>query len=172
MSTVKGVIQKVNSKDFNGKKIWSIKVNDTWYGAGYNQPKVNEGENVEFETTQRGQYWNVDGPINVLAASSASPATGGAKADGWAAKQAADEARQKIIQIQSSRNSAIEVVKIIVQAGALKLPTKQADQVDVILALVDELTDKYNKDTSDLASFGERRNIGEQAAEQAPGEDF
>lgn len=74
----------------------------------------------------------------------------------WENKEKRDVRVQRQIQHQASRNSAIELVKVAVQADALALPAKKADKMDALVALVNELTDQFNADTVAVGK-GERR---------------
>ena len=81
-------------------------------------------------------------------------------------KQETDwEMKDKKIGLLAMRNSAIEVVKIAVEAGALKLGTKQGEKYDILLGLVDDLTVRFHEqeqayceseyDLSTIAEVGE-----------------
>lgn len=84
------------------------------------------------------------------------------KDDYWSNREARDVEKDKTIQLQSCRNSAIEVVKILVQGSSpderhIKLPA-QGKRYDFILSLVDEITQRFvdandgKKETSEAAT--------------------
>lgn len=55
------------------------------------------------------------------------------------------------IQWQSCRNAAIEMSKLAIESGAIKLPAKQADKLDVLEAFVQEKTLEFFQDIQDHA---------------------
>jgi len=57
---VKGTLQGILKKPYNGKTMYSIKVNDTAYGCGALEPKFAEGDVLEFPIAQNAKgYWTV-----------------------------------------------------------------------------------------------------------------
>lgn len=112
------------------------------------------------------------------AARQASGGAGGGRDQYWENKEKRDIVVQRQIQHQASRNAAIELIKVAVSADALALPTKKADKLDALVALVNELTDQFSADT-DAAGSGKSRSAQDlrdhaQAdhAEQDSSEDF
>lgn len=55
----------------------------------------------------------------------------------------ADKARQRSIHFQSAHKDAIEITRLCVDKEIVKLPAAQAKKYDVLLALVDELTNRF-----------------------------
>lgn len=55
----------------------------------------------------------------------------------------ADKARQRSIHFQSAHKDAIEIARLCVDKELIKLPAAQAKKYDVLLALVDELTNRF-----------------------------
>lgn len=84
------------------------------------------------------------------------------KDDYWARKEERDVDVQKAIQYQASRNAAIAALDSMLTVEAVKLPAKQADKYDAYLALLEELTDHFNKQTSSLGNAAQ----GKQQAQQ------
>lgn len=80
------------------------------------------------------------------------PAAGGGPGAGkdtyWADKEKRDIITQKAIQFQASRNSAIAALDVLLKVEAVKLPAKQADKYDAALALLDELTARFQEQTT------------------------
>lgn len=155
----KGKIEVLRQND---KGAWSAKIVDgdteTWYGLGFSQPSVAKGDVIEFEAKQNGKFWNIDTKsIRKVEAEVqqnkpvAEVAKGGAsnKEEYWSKREAAEEHKQKQINWQSARYAAIQLLPTLFEQGAVKLPTKKADQYDAVLSLVDEITVKFYTDTAD-----------------------
>jgi len=68
----------------------------------------------------------------------------GGKDNYWEEKAKRDLVVQRQIQHQASRNAAIAVVGTALANDALSLPAKKGDKLDAILAVVDEVTDRYD----------------------------
>lgn len=68
----------------------------------------------------------------------------GGKDNYWEEKAKRDVVVQRQIQHQASRNAAIALVTGALTNGAVSLPTKKGDQLDAIIALVDEITERYD----------------------------
>lgn len=167
---LRGTIQRVNERQHNGRNgvvtYHSFKVNDNWYSTGTKRPP-SEGTLIEFaaEQNQKG-FWDVTkAGIKVISAGTVtanvgSVAVAGAtnspmsKDDYWRRKEERDLAkeadfakRDETIQLQSCRNSAIELVKILVDQkdngeAVLKLPAA-AKRVAFIENLVNDYTLKF-----------------------------
>ena len=71
------------------------------------------------------------------------PKSGG-KDNYWDEKAKRDVVVQRQIQHQASRNAAITVIGTALANDAVSLPAKKGDKLDAILALVDEVTDRYD----------------------------
>lgn len=155
---IKGTVNAIK----NHGKAWNINVDGTWYGFGFEQPDFAQGDEIEFDTIQRGQYTNVD-PKSVKklgsapAQSSNSGSTGGngmTKGDYWDRKEEADKDRQRVIQYQASRNAAIETLGVLVSNGLVQVPTKNADKYDFAISMIDQLTAEYNNKVDQFVQFG------------------
>lgn len=166
---IRGTITRVGSPRqvmVKGKPILyqSFKVNDVWYSNGTKVPPP-EGTLVEFAAEQNDKgYWNVTkAGIRVIEAeeptrSVASVAVQTAatshmsKEDYWRRKEERELAKEKYyedkdrrIELQSCRNSAIELVKILVTPAAngetlIKLPAQAKRE-----AFVTELVETYTQ---------------------------
>jgi hypothetical protein len=167
---VRGTIQYVpEPRTFKNSKYYSIKLNDIYYSVGSKQPPE-AGTLVEFEAEKNDKgYWNVtkagltvvkaEAPsqsvaTRAVAAAAVSPMS---KDDYWRRKEERDLAKEdewiakdKRIELQSCRNSAIELVKLLITpiqtaegpVAIVKLPGK-AKQVEFVEKLVDEYTSKF-----------------------------
>jgi mono/diheme cytochrome c family protein len=136
MAQVKGQIQKVETKEWQGKTFYSYVINGTKYGLGAVRPQAGVGDTVEFDAAQNDKgFWNITNakyikkveggppaPTSLPAPAGASGAAGGFKAGNsrnWdeaneIRKQeiAANEARQPIIVAQNVLGHAIKLVEI------------------------------------------------------------
>lgn len=158
---MKGKVEVLRQND---KGAWSAKIVDgsaeTWYGLGFKKPSISQGDMIEFEASQNGRFWNIDQksiqvvqndvqqnkPVSDVVGSS-----GGAqsKDEFWSNKEKKEEFKQKQINWQAARNSAIALVPTLLEQGVVKLPTKKADQYDAVLGVVDELSVRFYNDTQD-----------------------
>jgi len=154
MPQMTGIIEQRNSAQrktrFGDKTTHSIRIGEDWYGDGFKgfPDDAVEGASVEFEFTESGSYKNViphtmrvvAPPAERPAAAASAPARGGQGAD----------ARQEVIIYQAARNTATELLKVAVELEAVKLPTKQADKYDALLALHGELAEQLHCDAMDV----------------------
>lgn len=168
MADVQGTVARISStpRGQRGSLAYTIYINgeDSGYGHGFNEPKCREGDQIEFNIDWNGQYKNVNvQSLRVLnqgggqqggqaPAQRAAPQQGYKKPAGggrekyWEDKAKDDKARQACIEHQSSRNAAIALLDVLMREEAVKLPAKASGKLDAALALVDELTDKFNRD--------------------------
>jgi hypothetical protein len=163
MAMVQGTVEKVNAKPLAsgrdaGKLSFSFKLAEgqQWYGCYTNDPKVAVGECISFDAKANGEYVNCD--IKTIkrlensngAASNSNVVPVGAGGAGAAAPvKNMYDTRQAAIQFQASRNAAIAVLELAQACGAVKLPAKESDKLDALLALVDEITVRYDKATTE-----------------------
>ena len=140
--TGKGIVEVVNER--NG--MWSFKVGEDWYGAGKYPPKFDKGDEIEFQFTKNGKWNNLEfNTVTVLekAPTQSAPASSGSSSGGtnW-------DLKDKRITYLACRKDALAMADILVKTDAMVLPpaSKKADRYQVILDLVDELTDvSYQK---------------------------
>jgi hypothetical protein len=135
MSNQVGVVEVISPRG----KAFNAKIDGKWYGLGFSKPEIVVGNKVEFEIEMNGAFANAKN-FKVLkseVARAPSVASTGAT-------YIRNDSTQKAIQYQAARNAAIEVTKLAVDKGLIKLPAKQADQLDVALALIDEITERYD----------------------------
>lgn len=144
----KGVVARIYSKEFGDSTAWSftLRGDRTFYRLGNKKPAFSEGDSIQFEVEMKGQnayargvsQWssgNVEQGTPVATISAPRTAD-----DFWRRKEQRDIETQKRIELQSCRNSAIEMVALIVKAEALKLPAKAQDKAPVIEELVQHYT--------------------------------
>lgn len=176
----------------NGGTATNLQVNGEWYGFGFNGVgDVVEGDTITFNARQNGNYKNGDAKsIKVVSrggdqaqqnqqrqvsgrqpysgggrSRSAQASGGGSRDDYWEKKAERDVVVQKAIQFQASRNAAIEVVKASLAANAVSLPSRKGEQFDAILELVDQVTQRYDENTTKVMQ-------GKQLFETSPDVDF
>jgi hypothetical protein len=89
--------------------------------------------------------------------------TSGGREAYWDEKAKRDVVVQRQIQHQASRNAAISVVSAALANNALSLPSKKGDQLDALLAVVDEITERYDfaVDAVGIAAAGGNANPSE-----------
>lgn len=162
-NVVRGEVTAVSNKG----KATNIQLNRSdWYGCGFVTPdklKFGKGDTISFTYTENGQYKNVDlktvevekGQVGVAYTQPAAAAP----ARDWDAKNKLDAERQSAISVQSCRNSAIEVAKMLRELDALPVGSKKADVADNLIAFIDDLTDKYFKDTQNVAAGKPREQV-------------
>lgn len=153
---VQGIVDKVFSKpNRKGNLQYNLLVRPegqeegTWYGCFTNKPNVSEGQVIKFTAEDSGNFKNADVPsIQVVGEAVASPTpqktTGG--------RQVTDN-RQASIVMQSSSRTAVELLNVLVESGAVSLgkadsKAAAAKKYDVLMSLHEELTVRlYNRAT-------------------------
>lgn len=193
MSIVEGVVEQISPRG----KATNIKVNGNWYGCGFNGVPCQQGDQVSFPVVQNGQYLNADTPnMQIIGRGNqnapaqqqqAQPQTGGGNSgggnpassnnrrgstgSGYGSRKLEDPVQVSITQ-QSARNAAIQALNVAAQADAIPLPAKKADKLDAFLALVDQVAERYYKETLKIAKAGgyveraEYEPVGAQQADQ------
>jgi hypothetical protein len=165
---IQGVVQKIIHNQQYGLYSFFMKGQDGMYSLGERAPTFKEGDSIKFETDQKGKYlyakdivpWEGTGtgtapPVQAVARSYGRGGFVGGKAGKsdeekayWANKDLVAAETQKRIEIQAARNAAIEAARFLVEKEYVKTPTKQADKYDAYLALVNQLTDEFIKNTA------------------------
>lgn len=161
MATVKGVIGGLFEKAFPGKgnrpgNTWySIRLegDEKWYrlkSARY--PGIAEkGNAVKFDTT------NDDGKSAEVVQNSMVldqvPPQAAQSAVGAPAQSRAPTFTDNRIGYQSSRKDALELVKLALQADAIKMPKDQAARMEAVENAVDLYTAQYFKDLDTFAAI-------------------
>ena len=155
---IKGTVQKIHK---NGKA-YSIKVDEAWFGFGYEKPQFEEGRMVKFETTERNGYKNVDHSTfklgkqqevaeeteptpakNKWPVKNTSVGHGASKDEYWANKEKRDLQNDKDRSVGASRNTSIEFIKLLIGNGGIKLPTKANDIEKTLVTLIDYYADYF-----------------------------
>lgn len=166
---VQGQIKRIITRKAGSGTAYTLQLMDgKYYGAGFKPPACSEGDTVSFEyfENKAGYTQIVDGSIKTVEGApaaapqgQAAPNVGGQGKTGyWDEKEKRDLRTQKAIQYQASRNAAIDVAKMALEHDCLSLGQKKADKLDVLLAFIDETTDRFNQDVSDITENGSRSN--------------
>ena len=172
-NVVRGIVQNIKEKQTKYGTMYDLRVDGKFYGVGKNHPGCNVGETVEFAVKQNGDFTNVVGSVNKVAASevvtrapAAEPPTTTNPAQ---STNNSYDSRQLTISFQAARNAAIEFLKFMQTAGALpfsEATTAKAKQSKQSAAegLLDHYTEVFYNDTQELGA----RFIGgaEQVVEQ------
>jgi hypothetical protein len=144
MSKVTGRLEKAYR---NKQGFYSILINDVWYGTGKSDYTELEGNMVEFNTVQKGNFVNVTGDVLPLA-EQAAPANTGAPA----APVMGADTRQQSIVLQSSYKTAGELVAGLIAADKLPLGAKK-DAFDLASGFLDEMARHIYDNCIDPATF-------------------
>lgn len=153
-SKISGIVTEIKVRNTRVGDMYDVVVNGVAHGNGKYPPRgVKAGDFVTFEAEakQNGQYTNynivprtmrVDDKPSAEAVSSAKAAT--------VVNVAAADKRQETISKQANLNTALELVGLYLQHGAIKLPAKAADAYTTINAIVADTAAKlYNVTTGD-----------------------
>lgn len=159
---MKGTVQAISAKEFNGTLLFSAKIGENWVGFGSDKPTFNKGDLIEVDVTtnNRGRLVAVKDTVKPITQGTqviegSKPWAKNAKDDYWTRKEERDILTQSVIQLQSSRNSAIAMASLLLQAGAIPGYDKAAEKkkMDILVSLVDDLTDRF-EETSDARRHG------------------
>lgn len=164
-----GQVKRVIARKAGSGTAYSIQLSDNmYYGNGFKSPDCSEGDTVQFEyyNNKAGYTQIAEGTLKVVEGApvaapqgqaQAAPAAGGQSKTGyWDEKEKRDLKTQRAIQYQASRNAALEVAKMALEHDCLSLGQKKADKLDILMAFVDETTDRFNKDVTDFTTTGSR----------------
>lgn len=166
---VEGVVYKVYDRQFRGRPSYTIKIDNDpiWYRAGEQRFAgiAEAGNRVTFnaEMNPDGTSAKVVGAVTL--SSPAPVAANGTPAAGGGGD------RNNSIVYQSSLKAALNLVSIMAQTGALKLPTAQAKKAGAIEAAVDRYTAMFFDDVFTLGAVTrEAEGAGEPAGDEDEGE--
>ena len=115
--------------------------------CGERKPNANKGDFVSFGYKEGGNgRHSVD--VKSIQVKQAEVVQAGAAPMGR--MESTFDKRQETIEYQAARNSAIAAANVILTAGALKLPAKEADKYKVVVELIHDLTGRYFAETKTL----------------------
>ena len=140
---IQGFVTAINEKPTQFGVMYDIVVNGTKYGIGKFAPKgIAQGDYVQFDGIQKGQYWNVapgslskqPSPAGVKPAPA--PVSGGS--GGY-------DKRQETISKQAALNSALTFVSLLNAADALPVAksAKADKKADIVKQIVLEYTAEF-----------------------------
>lgn len=186
-----GVVSYVSMRNIKGQDLHSfaLKGTDGFFSCGTTDPKLNKGEFINFEAEQKqdGNFLaNVSSivksfeggseitgkPVPSYSKGSYKTQVSNSKDQYWTDREARDIITQQTIQLQASRNAAIALASVILQAGACPgyAKAKESDKITVITGLVDHLTDKFQSQVADSknpSKNAEEATVATDAAEAA-----
>jgi len=180
---VQGVIGRIRDTQAGSKTFYSFVLNgqDGWYGSGIKRPP-SVGTSVRFNSKKNSKgYLEVDGGIEVItdgAAESAPSVNKFSRAGGvpnqngtsmayWDRKEARDVHNDELREIGASRNTALNIIDLMIKHEAIKLPTA-AKREEFIWELLDKYTDKLRGKTK---SEGSEDAAGQEALSSAQSDD-
>jgi hypothetical protein len=149
MNISQGIVKAVSERPAGNGIAYNFCTEDgTWYGFGFDKPKFGKGDYIKFTWTARGAYKNVDPKtVEILDAQSSSvsdsagqsipsntPAAGISRsvpATNW------DEKDRRITML-ACRKDAIEITKMAIETGAIKLGNAKNKQA-ILLEAVDSV---------------------------------
>jgi hypothetical protein len=147
---VEGVVYKVYDRVFRGRNSYTIKIDNDpiWYRAGEQRFAgiAEAGNRVTFNAEMNPD--NTSAKI-VGAVTLSSPAP--AAANGTPSTLGGGDRNNSIVY-QSSLKAALNLVSIMAQTGALKLPAAQAKKAGAIEAAVDRYTAMFFDDVFTLGA--------------------
>lgn len=136
---VKGRVNEVPSfTTKTGKQAFSVVVDGKKYSAGFDKPKCNPGDIVEFTIEMNGQYANVaKHSLRVLPPDAAAPSSNVVpmRAGGGY------DTRQDVISRQAATNTALEFLRLADSVGAL--PFAKTAKAEEKLTALEALTAQY-----------------------------
>jgi hypothetical protein len=178
--SVTGFVVKLNMKQGQSQRgpwtLYSLKLQDKsgqelpgWYSCGFKQPSCKEGDYVKLDANPKGSNWDVvEGSIRVSKNPPAMPASSGRSGGGGGGPAAAKSKTSELfgeiggynteddirrMSYSAARTVAVDVVKLLVDVGALKLVKASSKagvekNYDIITAAVDKLTVEYFYDAA------------------------
>ncbi len=156
MSKVSGVVQEVKEITTKTNKVmYQMKVGGTFYGTMLKK-EANQGDLVEFDAEQNGNFWNAKNVVNkgkapIFEASSPARKASGAQND----TMSKEDWEKKDLRIarQGCRNSANSIVVALLEHGLLPEPkAKNKNIVDVALEYSDLITNRFYDDVVNLGA--------------------
>lgn len=171
MAKVTGQVFKVYEKEFRGKKLYSVKLENDPIYYRMNEKRhagvAESGNYIEFdaEPNSDGTSATVKSAPTLVAppqSTAAAPASGGLSVG-----------REASIQYQSARKDAVHFLEVAIAAGAVKLPAAQAKKLKALEALLDSYTASFYEDigTGGAISRATAAAYADEAAEEAADEE-
>ena len=146
-----GYLDKIGQKQGMGRNgpytSYSINVGGQWYNCGFKPPAANEGDYIQFDLVQKGQYTNAQNiavsPQQAAQAAPPAQAENKGSSSSVPAEGLPKNTHQIGISYQHCQKEAHRTLDVLLRAEAVKLPAKQAEKYDAAMALVYEIADSY-----------------------------
>ena len=163
MSTVTGIIQKIETSQRGAWLMADITVAGQRYGAGpHKYLKAKEGDYVTFDAVQNGSFWQIERnslkvsknkpPAEAVAEAAATKANVARAVGGF-------DARQDAISRQAASNTAISWLTFLQSMEAINIPATQAKTKGGSMAYLDTLRREYEKEFYEANTGNEWKNI-------------
>jgi hypothetical protein len=170
MSRITGTVKRLFERPYGDKTMRSfcVEEDDRVFGTGaFKHPSVNVGNRISFEVekNQKG-FWNAITKTIEEAQQAPSQAPAAPQAPiavGYAAPKTDWALKDKIIELQACRNTAVAFVSVLMQHSLIKVPTKKDEQFDFALNLVNELTDQFVQSNTNLREGKPVREVPKEA---------
>jgi hypothetical protein len=152
---VKGVVVWVGEEKKFDNYSFKLKDNDKWFRSPNRAAGIIEkGHEVKLvvEENDRGDFDVKKKPE--LLGKGKPTGKGGGKFGGGGNRFKEDPEKASRITVQASQDRAIQLTRILLEQGAIKLPKTKPDAIEtILLAKVDELTAKLYKQVYEPKSF-------------------
>lgn len=138
MNIDQGIVKAISQKPAGKGFVYNFCLeNGTWYGHGFKEPKFNKGDFIKFTWTANGAFKNVDA-ASVEIQEDTRPTVHTASTT--ATNKVDWDGKDRRITFLACRNTAVELAKLALEQGAIKLPAK-GDKLDALVSQVDEIAD-------------------------------
>ncbi len=182
--TTQGQCFKVFEKQFPGKngkpgnRWFSIKLegNDTYFRCKSSNPGQIAGKmiSIQHDAITDGQA-NVlsapmildESPQQTAEAPAAKGSTQAPASSGPSSGTTLGTSREASIHYQSSRKDALAFLAVVIQAGAIKLPAKEANKLAALEALADSYTSAYFEDVATFGAVARAKGLVKEPAKAA-----
>lgn len=179
MPSVTGIIEAITARPTSIGDMYDVVVNGTKYGNGKYAPRgVNIGDTVtfDFDVKINGRYENkniIPRTMRVVDAQPSVQTSAPAQRSSGGVVSTQVDKRQETISKQSAMNTALTLIGLQLQYGAVKLPAKAPDAYTVLNTLfADTVARVYNLNTGDKWKLTAADFAPKQVAEDDAEADF
>jgi len=156
---MQGRIEFLNEKPWGNKTLYSLKLSgdNTLYMCGGDKPQASRGDYVNFDVSvnQKGQAIVGAKTLKVMESEVNTPQTAGVSRSFTTPFKKNDDDRQRRIEWQAARNSALTAAGLLLGGGALKMPAKETAKYAAIMAMIADLTKQFFNETATLGEVPE-----------------
>lgn len=152
---ITGIVDRVVARPSTFGEMWSIAVDNTYYGFKKVKPSCNVGDSVQFQATQNAKgFWDAD-PKSLAKAEAQQPKAASSPSGNVSTPSTGGTGyndRQDAISYQSARNAAQTQVDLYLNASAIPFPAKakESDRKAIIDLYVAKQTEEFFEDTKRL----------------------